>query len=217
MKLEKIYSIEKTAGWKSGLLKTLLAGGALAGAGIYANQNVGGQYIHDPEDPEDTRQLNVPRWRDWLAKFFLSNAEKQLQTGQHDLEMSTGIHRESIPGWALTEDAILNQPGYFESLMAIPEQGQSSMTTFRQENEPNTHLHQHPKSWMMHLDSHPSSQALRRKGHSLYDSYIKGSTHTIEEGVPGFLNWTKNVLTGNDTLEERQEKKQNKDQEKHLH
>lgn len=130
----------------------------------------------------------------------LSEALKSIQTGNFDVPVRSGLHRARIQGDL--PDEHLKRLGFFKSILAVPERGQSQWTTWRNIKD-NSHLHKHDKDWYMHQDKYPSIAAvlLRRKKNiasggkkkslrELLGSLMQGASHAIFEGLPGYQNYT---------------------------
>ena len=85
--------------------------------------------------------------------------------------------------------------GFIKSIIAVPEAGQDMFASFRNTDN-NYHIHSHPGTWTIHEDRHASSQMLAAKADKIKDkliAYIQGLPHLLTEGVPGSINYTKNI------------------------
>lgn len=141
----------------------------------------------------------------------INTARKRILSGDYDIPLTSGLHRAEIQGRLDPEE--LKRLGFFESYMAVPERGQSSLKTYRTING-NEHLHRHDKSWYMHIDEYPSLQTVLRrlkqseakaivsgKDYSesealkkILKAYVEGSRHALFEGIPGYMNYIQGHL-----------------------
>jgi hypothetical protein len=124
----------------------------------------------------------------------------------------TAMPRSSIPKEKLTTDT-LQQLGFVPSVVAVPERGQSNLTTWRHPYS-GMHLHQHPKRWLFHRDKWPSlAMAIRRYEmenpkatigdkleYVVKDALSNSIPHILHEGVPGYMSWTANTALGSRTF-----------------
>lgn len=178
----------------------LMGAGALGlGAGAYA--------LMPPELGADTSN-----WRVWRARMALKEALLKLKVAP-DVEMETGLHRVRIPRSKFRPNE-LPYAGFKPSLLAVPEQGQESITTWRNP-ENYAHLHRHKRNWYLHKDVHPSvtmalGKVVAKHGVTLKDTLVQvadalrgGAKHLFTEGVPGMASYVKNVYHGAPAMEDR--------------
>lgn len=111
----------------------------------------------------------------------------------------TGHKRILIPEEYLTEEDVENKLGFTPVLAAIPETGQTTITSWRH-TENLYHLHKHNKLWTLHEDEAVSATMLTAKlGNPTIEerteAFISGLPHLATEGLPGAYYYTAGVLT----------------------
>lgn len=146
----------------------------------------------------------VSNWDYVKAKAVLWRALNRLHKGDADVKMRSDLDRIAIPKSRIKEQA-LKHLGYVSSVIAVPETGQDKLTTFRNVAD-NSHIHSHPRTWMMHRDEYTPLQIAIRKGKTPAEKIKaigQGTAHFTAEGVPGMINYIRNKITGNTTMEDR--------------
>lgn len=174
----------------------LLSGVGAAGYGAH-------KYLTSPVD-EEGDSTNLDYWR---TKFNLWNADRRLSKrdpSKADVEVETGLHRVVLPEDQIAKD-LLDNLGYFPSLVAIPERGQEQMTSYRHPKS-NLHLHKHPGAYTVHKDRHtPLSMSMVDPDLSIGEKLKKipeGIAHLFTEGVPGAANMISGHLKGQPKMTE---------------
>lgn len=146
----------------------------------------------------------VPRWRIYKTKLAVKKALVRLQLGDFDIPEGTGLDRIILPAKDIDEPA-LQFAGFRPSVIAVPERGQSQLTTYRQTGT-HAHLHKHPEMWTLHKDRWPAlSMALtpeQLKNVPVQEALLEGVKHPALEGVTGWISYIKDKLQGNLTYDE---------------
>lgn len=183
-------------------LKTVLGalgiGGTAAGGGAYYMSR---PYEGDPD---------VSRWSMMRTRRALSSALDRLRKGDSDMKVETGMHRQVVPMDKINEKA-LKHLDYVPSVVAIPERGQSQLTSYRRipdASDPgfNPHIHKHDKNWFLHNDKHPSlTLALQhaKTNEERLQALRSGMQHVLGEGLPGAASYISNLIKGSPTFEQR--------------
>lgn len=145
------------------------------------------------------RQKNVAKL---LVQQMIENRKNP------DIVKSGVIPRSIIDKNLLTDDDLLNA-GFRKSLIAVPETGQSKLTTYRHIYN-NLHFHKHPKNWLFHEDKYPALSMMmaryinKNPNASFADKakyFVKSAlpesaSHIVYEGLPGWVNWISNSIAG---------------------
>ena len=103
----------------------------------------------------------------------------------------------------------LEGAGFLPSLIAVPEKGQSQLTTYRHPLN-GLHFHRHDDNWLYHDDTYASMQMLIKKYQiehpgasrkdvlkfALKDAIPKSMGHIVHEGSPGYVNYIYGSILG---------------------
>ena len=103
----------------------------------------------------------------------------------------------------------LEGAGFLPSLIAVPEKGQSQLTTYRHPLN-GLHFHRHDDNWLFHDDTYASMQMLIKKYQiehpgasrkdvlkfALKDAIPKSMGHIVHEGSPGYVNYIYGSILG---------------------
>lgn len=125
-----------------------------------------------------------------------------------DISRPGAIPRSTIDINKLTDQDLLDA-GFKKSYIAVPETGQSQLVTYRHPRN-SLHFHKHPNNWLFHEDKHPAlSMVLERYRQdnpnatfldktkfALTKALPESASHIIHEGLPGWVNWGANTLSG---------------------
>lgn len=196
-------------------LQEKLAGLNLAGAFGKYFKDIGklhkGQDISNPQTwrllHEHITGQRLPKGNH-PTRLFAKALQKHLKSPSITTD---SIPRSYIEDTKLSEKDLKNM-GFMESRIAVPEQGQSQLITYRHPMN-NVHLHKHDGRWMFHVDDHPSLQMLKERmlmeGKNPYtvSNYSKAilasAPHVLLEGVPGYIRYAKNWMLDNPTFNDR--------------
>jgi len=147
--------------------------------------------------------------------MVLSHAVSRNRDNPDVVPLGSPLTRTAIPLEQLSEDDIRGM-GFSPSLVAVPERGQSALTTWRHPNF-GVHIHRHSKDWMLHEDKWPSI-AMLSKAERLKDpnasgmqlasrvarrTLTEGIPHVLFEGVPGYINYIAGGLSGGRTFDQQ--------------
>lgn len=122
------------------------------------------------------------------------------------------ISRSEIDDADLTREDLLNA-GFKNTLIAVPEKGQSSLITYRHPRN-GLHFHKHPKTWMYHEDKYPALTMVLEKYKQDNPNYTfkdlskfaitkaipESYQHIVNEGLPGWAAWIAGGLKGSDGI-----------------
>lgn len=156
-----------------------------------------------PNDKPTKRQKQV-------ASILVDMLKKHRKNPQ--IQNIGSLSRSEISDTKLSTDDLINA-GFKASLIAVPEKGQSALTTYRHPRN-GLHLHKHPETWMYHEDGHPAlSMVLERYKQdnpnytfkdlakfALTKAIPESSKHIINEGLPGWAAWIAGGLKGSSGL-----------------
>jgi len=138
----------------------------------------------------------------WKTRLSLALANVRLRLGEKgnlwaiDTPMRTGLHRVTIPRWAVDETVLNRLPDWRRTYLAIPERGQVDLPSWRQ-HYTGSHLHKHPHVWTMHKDRYESATMKLERAKDLQEALDyaeEGSKHLLEEGVPGTAELIRSYL-----------------------
>lgn len=160
-----------------------------------------------PSDPKavdrGTGEAKVTNLDKWIGQRTLRKALKKIHKDP-DVKVESGLHRVRIPKSKLRKE-VLKYMDFAPSLVAVPERGQDKLTTYRQFDTA-AHLHSHGKNWLLHQDKYPAlTMAMKNpknKG-KMRKAIESGMKHVGLEGVGGYFDWLKNMVTGVPTMGER--------------
>jgi hypothetical protein len=140
------------------------------------------------------RGLDSPLAR---AQYMLDEHKRAPHIGN---KLVDSLPRSVVPTSFISEQE-LRDLGFQDSLVAVPERGQSKLTTLRHPTS-NMHIHRHNKDWIYHVDSWPSMQMQRERANKTGDkvNYATGVQHALFEGVPGYYNYALNTILGTPTF-----------------
>ena len=192
---------------QAGLAMRELLGGLGIGAaatGIPMAAWYSQQQPSDPEarDPATGKKLtNVDVWK---ARQAVNQGFSRLKNEDFDVPADSGLDRVMIPDSRLKTN-ILKYLNFSPSIVAVPEAGQDSMTTYRQTGT-HGHLHHHPGGWYLHRDVYPAlSMAMKEVAagnKDMGEALTEGVMHPAIEGTIGWKDWLKNWIRGDLTYDE---------------
>lgn len=144
---------------------------------------------------------------DTMSPRDILNYHKRRHRANPDFKGNVNVlSRSRIPVSQLSESD-LRDMGYMDSMVAVPEIGQSRWNTFRHPRN-KFHFHRHNDDWIFHEDSWPSLsmviERLRQDGDktpirtALSDPGILAEAikHGLVEGIPGYTNWLYGNIIG---------------------
>jgi hypothetical protein len=145
--------------------------------------------------PEDQRNYGALDRVEYLINRHRKNP-------QLDHTRIDTLPRSMISNRFITEDE-LKQLGFVNSMIAVPERGQSQIASLRHPKS-NLHLHKHDKNWVYHIDDWPSMSMQRMKSELTGNpvNYGHGIQHAVLEGVPGYYNYALGNILGGPTFPE---------------
>lgn len=140
--------------------------------------------------------------------------------GKHSKNPDMWWNSSSLPRSKLDQELfskdVLQDAGFLDSVVAVPERGQRSIFTLR---HPYTgmHLHDHQNDWMFHDDKWPSlsmvKEQFRQENPDASDADVweytlkhgikKSLPHVVYEGIPGYTNYVYNTMRGSPTISEK--------------
>lgn len=141
------------------------------------------------------------------AQKALSVAVKLLAENKADVPGSASA--SDLPRIRIASDKLspgaLEDLGFNKSLIAVPERGQKQWTTYRHPDR--YHIHKHDDAWYMHQDKYlPMQNVLKKiKNKELrvqLDLIFSGIAHGVYEGIPGYIDYLKGLMSKSPNFKE---------------
>ena len=178
----------------SNVLKKLLVGGGMAGAG----GGVGAYWASRPYHGDE----GISNWELLKARKYINRVRRLSRDPKgYDILNKHQRHRIATPLDNINPEAFKHL-GFIKSVVAVPEKGQTSNITYRSILPDNMHVHRHQRNWISHKDKHPALSVLKARGELGPDAIYEGLKHSVTEGIPGYFGFLKSTLRNSPTMSE---------------